>query len=1078
MSARVEDVYELSPLQQGMLYHSVLDPDAGTYVYDYVFQLYGPIDVTAVRDSLERIVARHAILRTSFHYEDLEKPVQVVHRDATVPFEYHDVRDRPRSEQQELIRRLSTGEEALRFDLERTPLMRMALVRTDDDVYQMVWVFHHLILDGWSVPVLVSELAVIYGALAGPSEPYLPPARPYREFIDWLQRRDPRDDEVFWKDQLAGFDSPTRLAVRQASASDRPDFCENSEILSEDSTAELQAFARSHGLTLNAMIQAAWGLLLARYSGRDDVVFGTSAAGRPPELEGVDTMVGVFINTNPMRVRTPPDRSVLSWLEGVSSQLLAMRDHEHARLVDVRRWSDVPAGPPLFESMLVFEGYPKRESFDLLRQGAVQIRSFGGGGARLGYPIVVTAVAEAFTYLGVGYDRIRFPGGGLEGMARHMKILLESMPSYVERPLAELPMLTDDERQQLVADWSGAGRRPCSPTPPHVLALLAERVAHDPTAIAVVAGDEQLDHGGLDERSGRLARRLRARGAASGMFVGLCIERSADLVVGLLGILKTGAAYVPLDPDYPSERLAAMLSAADVRLVVSRAALCGRLPLGGEHTFVLVDSDAGSAEVLGDEPAHVPDGDDPAYAIFTSGSTGTPNPVVVPHRSLAHYVLHAADAFELTSSDRVLQFASISFDTAVEEIFPALLRGATIVIRTDEMLASVEIFLATCRRQRITVLDLPTSYWHEVASELATGGPTLPEAIRLVVIGGEKARDDCLASWRRSVPSRVRLLNTYGPTEATVVATSYELSAPGDDSPAAAVDGGVPIGRPIPGVRALVLDRHLAPLPVGVAGQLFLAGAGLAHGYYRRPQLTAERFVPDPLGVEPGARLYATGDLCRWSADGLLQYVGRSDHQVKLRGYRIDLAECESVLARHPEVRAAAVVLREDPARLVAFVATGEAEPTEEELRAFLVGKLPEHAVPSRLITLRELPRTRTGKLDRDALTAGADLAHSAEDYFAPGSPVEESVALVFAEILGLDRVGARDNFFAVGGHSLLAIRLWSKLNETFRLSVPLRTLVENPTVEAFALAVEEALLVEIGSLGDDEAEALRESDA
>jgi amino acid adenylation domain-containing protein len=1075
-ASHVEDVYELSPLQQGMLYHSVLDPDTGSYVYDYVFQIPGALDLELVEASIARIVARHAILRTSFHYEDLEKPVQVVHREATVPLEVHDVRDRSRTEQQELIRQLSTSEEALRFDLDRTPLMRMALVRTDDDVHQMVWVFHHLILDGWSVPVLVGELAVIYGALLAGQEPLLPPAQPYRDFIDWLQRRDGRADEVFWRDQLAGFENPTQLNVPQ-STSRGSGFCDTSVVLSEDSTAELTTFARSHGLTLNAMIQAAWGLLLARYSRRDDVVFGTSAAGRPPELEGIDTMVGVCINTNPMRVRCRPDQPVLSWLKGVGSQLFSIRDHEHARLVDVRSWSDVPAGPPLFESMLVYESYPKRESFDLLRQGAAQISSFGGGGTRLGYPIVVTAVVERAALISVNYDRARFPGGVLDGMVEQMKVLLESMPSYADRPLSELPMLTGDERRKLVGDWSGAAQAVEEP-PSHLLGLLAERSANTPGAIAIAAGEEQVDYRTLDQRVERLARRLRSKGAGPGSFVGLSLERSVDLYVGLLGILRSGAAYVPLDPGYPTERLAAMLSAADVKFIVTRSASRERLPLRDDQACVLVNADE-DAHLNGDASPVVLEGDHPAYVIFTSGSTGTPNPVVVPHRSLAHYAHHAAESFELTSRDRVLQFASVNFDTAVEEIFPTLLRGATLVPRTDEMLASVAAFLEACKEQGITVLDLPTSYWHELARELSTTDVCLPQAVRLVIIGGERASADCVAAWREAAPSHVRLVNTYGPTEATVVATSCDL----DKDRASRVPTGdtVPIGTPIAGVRSYVLDRYHAPLPVGVTGELFLAGSGLALGYHRLPASTAECFVPDPFSVEPGGRMYATGDLCRWSVNGRLEYCGRADQQVKLRGFRIELGECEGALERHPGVHDAAVVLYEEAAgsaRLVAFVTTSGAEVSEDELRTFLLSTLPEHAVPSRFVTLSELPRTRTGKLDREALPAGSELEPAAHGYLPPRTEVEETVALAFAEALGLERVGVLDNFFAIGGHSLLTIRLWSKLNETFQVSLSLRTLVEDPTVEAIALAIEETLLAEIGSLSDEDAAALQESDA
>ncbi|HEV2150425.1 MAG TPA: non-ribosomal peptide synthetase, partial [Longimicrobiaceae bacterium] len=547
---------------------------------------------------------------------------------------------------------------------------------------------------------------------------------------------------------------------------------------------------------------------------------------------------------------------------------------------------------------------------------------------------------------------------------------------------------------------------------------------------------------------------LRGRGVGPEVVVGICLERSVDAVAAILAVLKAGGAYLPLDPAYPAERLALMLEDSGAAVLVTRRRLAAELD-GGAREVVRVDADRAAIDAEPEDDPEVPaEAAGAAYVIYTSGSTGRPKGTVVPHGALANHTLSAAEAYGIGPDDRVLQFASLSFDASVEEIFPALARGAALVPRSERPLGAVADFLAFCREEEVTVLDLPTAYWHQVAASLREDALELPEPVRLVVIGGERALPERVADWRGRVPERVRLVNTYGPTEATVVATRQDVGG-GDGAHAREV----PIGRPIRGVRAYVLDPRMEPVPAGVAGELYLGGAGLARGYLGRPELTAQKFVPDPFSAEPGARLYATGDRARRLPGGELEFAGRVDQQVKVRGFRVEPGEVEAALREHPDVRDAVVAAREDvpgDRRLTAYVvpAAGPA-PAPAELRGFLGELLPAYMVPSAWVFLGELPVTPGGKLDRRALPApGAESAQAPDGYVAPRTPVEELLAGIWAGVLGRERVGVQDGFFELGGDSILAVQVVSRARQA-GLALQPQQLFQHPNVARLAAALD-----------------------
>jgi amino acid adenylation domain-containing protein len=657
----------------------------------------------------------------------------------------------------------------------------------------------------------------------------------------------------------------------------------------------------------------------------------------------------------------------------------------------------------------------------------------------------------------------------VERMFGHIAFLLAAAEADPGRRLSELPLIPDGERRQILRAWSDGGAQRAPARPVHE--RLREQARRAPRAPAVLAGDTALTYGELDRRAGRVARGLRRLGVGPETVVGLCIDRSPEMIVALYGILGAGAAYLPLDPGLPAGRLVLLAGEAGVPVVLTRRALAGSLPeLPARLLRVDADFEDESGEGL---PALEVAPESAAYVLYTSGSTGLPKGVVVEHRALGSFVEAALETYGIGPGDRVLQFASLAFDTSAEEIYPCLSAGGALVLRDEEMLASPARFLAACRGAGVTVLDLPTAWWHELSAWVERDAPALPPELRLIILGGERALPERVRGWLAATSShggsRPRLLNSYGPTEGTVVATACDL---GEAAPA------VPIGRPLRGVEVHVLDPALRPVPAGVPGEICLGGAGLARGYLGRPDLTAERFVPSPFdaGGPAGARLYRTGDLGRWRADGQLDFAGRADDQVKIRGFRIEPGEVAAALARHPAVGEAVVVAHEVRAgerELTAYaVPSREPWPEVAELREFLKGSLPAYMVPAGLTLLAALPRTPAGKVDRRALPAPDRAARPDRELAAPETPTEELLAAIWRQLLGVE-VGIYDNFFDLGGHSLLAPQVISGVEETFQIELPLRVLFEAPTIAQMANAVERILLAQIEELSEEEVAGL-----
>ncbi|SEL65288.1 non-ribosomal peptide synthase domain TIGR01720/amino acid adenylation domain-containing protein, partial [Nitrosovibrio tenuis] len=1062
----LEDIYPLSPMQEGMLFHTLLDPDSGAYVEQLHHSFASSVDIEAFEESWRRVVARHPVLRTTFHWQGLDAPVQVVHREVRLDCARDDWHELPemdremdgekrrregRRKSRGIDRRLDDYLDADRrrgFELSKAPPMRIALIRTGDNQFEFIWSHHHALLDGWSVPILFSELGNFYDAIrrGGRYEPQLP--HPYREYIAWLQEQDEDAAQAYWKQVLYGFSAATPLAV------DRPHkgaegHGESHILLSARATAALESFARANQITLSTMVQAAWALLLSRYSGETDIVFGIIVAGRPAALPGVESMLGLFINALPLRIALGETDILTDWLQKLQSRQLADREYGYSSLAEIQRLSDIPAGLPLFESLLVFQNYPQREL--PVKERRSRAPSSTRSIERTSYPLTAIAAPGEQFLLRLLYDRARFDDATIMRMLDHWRTLLETMTLYPAEPqvkLAGLSLLTAAELQQF-ADWNHNQTEYARDRSIHELFL--EQAARTPDAIAVACNNTRLTYREINERADLLARHLYRLGLGPDTPVALCIERSPEMVIGILGILIAGGACVPLDPAYPDERLTFMLRDSGASLLLTRRGLLERLP--AQHALCVDEplaplSDDAPDMSLG--PRKLSDPQSLAYIIYTSGSTGKPKGVAMPQRTLVNLI--SWQHRELGPGGTTLQFAPLSFDVSFQEIFSTLCAGKMLVLVPEALRRDPAGLWRFIRLQKLQRLYLPFVALQQLA-EAASGMQPLPTTLRQIITAGEQLQvTPPIRNLFRGLPG-CQLHNHYGPSETHVV-TAFTLPGSPEDWPLLP-----PIGRPIANTSIHLLDSGLRPVPIGVPGEMYIGGDNLARGYLNRPELTAEKFVAGP--GYPEVRLYRTSDLARYLPDGNIEFLGRLDHQVKVRGFRVEPGEVEAVLATHSAVREAAVVARQDEPgdrRLVAYVVPRtETRPTAGELRQYLQERLPEYMVPAAFVSLDRLPITPSGKTDRRALPAPdrarPDLGRAP---ILARTEHEARIARIWAEVLGLDTVGIEDNFFELGGHSLLATRVISRIRDAFGMEVPLRSLFELKTVAGLARKIDE----------------------
>ena len=1031
----VTDVYPLTPTQTGLVFHGLDEPDQGLYVEQATFVLDGVRDSRLLAAAWQHVVDRTPVLRSAVVLHEVPVPLQTVHRAVTLPVTALDWSALAQDERDTALERLLADDRDRGLALDRAPLLRLTLIRLSPAEVRVVWTFHHVLLDGWSVFQVLSDVFACHAALARGTDPELPDRRPFADYAAWLAAHDTAPAEEHWRRALAGLSAPTPLPYDRRPAPGAATRAGTwlSQRLGEQEGTALQDFARRHHLTLNTVVQGVWGLLLSRWSGQRDVCFGTTVSGRPADLTGADSITGLFINTLPVRCDVDGGAAPADWLRGIQSAQANARGFDHVPLSELRAWSELPAGSPLFESLVVFENYPINDTAATAH--GLSVRDLHALEAT-NYPLTVVVSPDTRLSVELGYDPRYFEESTAASLAAQLVHTLGALAAPGGAASVDaLDILPPDEHERLTA------RQPADTVPPATLAALVETaVDRWPDAPAVTAPDLRLSFAQLEARANRLAHHLRTRGAGPGDVVALVLPRSADMIVAQLATAKAGAAYLPVDPGYPAERIALMLRDAAPAVTLEADEVRDLLAAADDTAAAHRPTDRDRVRPL--------DLDDPAYVIYTSGSTGTPKGVVVTHRGLAGFAAAEADHYQVRPGDRVLAFATPSFDASVLELCMALPAGARLVVPPPGPLLG-EHLAEVLRGERITHTLLPPAALATVPP--ATAG-TLPD-LRTLIVGADACGADLVGRW---APHH-RMINSYGPTEATVVATWSGPLLPDGAAP--------PIGRPRQGSGVHVLDGRLRPVADGVPGELWISGPSLARGYLHRPGLTATRFTADPYGA-PGDRMYRTGDLVRRDARGELHYLGRTDHQMKLHGHRIEAGEVEAALVGHPAVRDAVVTVREDEPgtpRLVAHLlaAPDTDVPSGAELRAYAARTLPGHMVPSAFVVLERFPLTENGKTDRAALPAPGPDPHEPAAHVAPRTPTEEFLADVWAQALETT-VGVEDDFFALGGDSLRSLLIASRTNETFGVALTPRDVLTARTVAALADLVEEHVLREL----------------
>ena len=1069
--ARSGNTMPLSFAQQRLWFLDQLEPGSPLYNIPLALRMTGRLDEAALEESLRFIAGRHESMRTTFAVVD-NQPVQVIHPQLKIRIPREDISQLGEEEKEEVVLRKISEEAQHPFDLTQGPLFRARLLVLGESEVVALFTMHHIISDGWSMGVLVRELVQCYPAFAGGLTPDLPPLKiQYADFADWQRKRlrgEVYDEQLeYWRGQLADAPGLLQLPIDHP----RPSLQTSSGATITFSIADriherLEEIGKAHDATLFMTLLAAFQVLLHLYSGQDDVCVGSPIANRTrTEIEG---LIGFFVNTLVLRIDlsgNPSFGEVLGRVREMALGAYAHQDLPFETIVEALRPERDLSHTPFFQVMFILQN-ASNQALELPDLTIEQIEAHSGT-ATFDLTMMLSETPDGL--LGVmEYNTDLFTPATVQAIIDHFNLLLEGIVCQPEGRISDLPFMSSAEEKLILEDWNRTGR--ALPEGVCVHHLVEQQVARTPDAVALILPAcetrerQTLTYVALNQRANQIAHYLRLQGVQSGMVVGICLPRSLDLIAGLLGILKAGAAYLPLDPEYPQERLQFMLEDTLTPLVLTNTKSLDILP-SITTEMLCVDQ---LAEEIDAQPVENPKTDvqpnDLAYVIYTSGSTGVPKGVLIPHLAVVNHNLAVIDLFGLIPNDIVFQFSTINFDAAVEEIFPALQTGCTLVLRGDSLIGGCEL-LTLIEKEGITVLDLPTAYWHQIVNDLVTLDLEVPVSLRFTVVGGEKASREKFAEWWSHGGQRVDWMNTYGPSETTIIATWYEVKA-GDESWRGL--GEIPIGRPIDNVQVYVVNKYGYPVPVNVTGELVIGGMCLADGYLNQPERTAERFVPNSFAKKLGERLYRTGDRVRWLPYGELEFVGRVDHQVKVRGFRVEPGEIEAHLRCHPAIEDALVVAKRDSSgnnALIAYtVSSAEHAPNENDLRTYLSEQLPSYMIPVGWVSLERFPLTHSGKVDRRALPEPGELCNPVgKDSRPPETETEIKLAGIWQDLLGREEIGADDHFFEIGGHSLLATQLISCVRQVFEVELRVRDVFERPTITGQAQKISELVQAGVG---------------
>ncbi|MGB8192824.1 MAG: amino acid adenylation domain-containing protein, partial [Chitinophagaceae bacterium] len=1024
----IEGLYRLSPLQEGVLFHGLYDTNGGAYLLQKSCEL-GALDLSVFQRSWNELMQRHSILRSSFYHNAFRIPVQAVYSNIKMPVVLIDYTHLNEAEQAEQVHLFEEKDRHTNFDFAAAPLTRITLIRLQENRYKMVWTTHHLILDGWSVPVLIEEFLNTYDALLQGKPSVAVKQDRYEDYIRYIEQLDKEKEEQFWRGYLHGLESSSLLPFI-AAASERTrgvnEFRSQSLILDSTLTGRIDAYVRKHHVTLNTLMQGVWAYLLHGYTGSEQVVYGVTVAGRPEDLPGMEKRVGMYINALPLFTKIEHEQNVIDWLQLIQQDQMLSREHQYASLSKIQNWIGLPG--ELFDSMITFQNFPVEELL-AAHKGSLQVSSMWIHEQTSNYPFSIRVILGDEINVQFIYKEELLDLVYVNMVKGHFERVLLQFITNVESRLGEISLLTDTE-QQLLEGFNNTDKNyTIDKTIPDLFEEQVELYANE---IALVFQDEQFTFHELDELSNQFAYYLQSKGVKEETLVPVCLDRSADMIVAILGILKAGGAYVPIDPALPAERIGYMLNDTAATIIVTASdheeLIATENPAG---ELICIDTLRELLPLLPSEkPARSTNASNLAYIIYTSGSTGLPKGVMIEHLGVINLTYNQVAPLNLRPGIRVFQFASFSFDASCHEVFTTLLNGGRLVVAPKETLLDTKLLAELLNKHEIELVTLPPSYQSAIGDEI--GG------LKTVISAGEMLNTKLAAEIQQK---GIKLINAYGPTENTVssILSTDPLHA----------RGCVTIGKPLDNVKVYILDSRMQPVPVGVTGELYLSGVQLARGYWNRPELTAERFVLRP---STSLRMYKTGDQARWLPDGNIEYIGRADDQVKIRGYRVELGEIETVLQQSPGVKQGVVIAKEDKQGTKKLIAYIVIEGTNrEDVTNYLKSKLPEYMVPGVMIELESLPLNNSGKVDRKRLPDAESLTTVIEKYKAARNETEAKLVSIWQELLELERIGIEDDFFESGGHSLLAIQLISAIRKEFGKEIAIKDVFDYPTITMLA---------------------------
>ncbi|MEG7378138.1 amino acid adenylation domain-containing protein [Bacillus subtilis] len=1037
----IENIYPLTPMQKGMLFHSLIDSASGAYFEQAAFDLKGLLDIEAFTMSLSQLAERHDILRTHFYTEWKDQPLQIVFRSKRIETIVEDIRSMNKQQRNEFIAAFVQKDKARGFDLTRDALMRVSILRTEEDQARLIWSFHHILMDGWCLPLITKEVFETYYAILERRKPKRGAVTPYSQYIEWLDEQNHKKAAAYWRDYLDGYEGQTVLLREQpANQAKGYEKGEHAFRLGKQLTEEIKRAASRHQVTVNTWIQTAWGLLLQRYNGSQDVVFGTVVSGRPADIPGIESMVGLFINTIPVRIDTQPEMTVAQVLKTNQERALASQLYETYPLYEIQTQTEQKQ--QLISHIMVFENYPVEEQMEHMKQDhtALDIIDFHlEEHTHYDFNFIVMPAGETeihFVYNANVYDQ-----ASVERMQAHFMQIIKQMVNDPEIGVQELDMLAADERSLLIETFNDTLAE--YPKEKTIHQLFEEQAERTPEQVAIVFEDKKLTYRQLNERANQLARTLRAKGVRADQLTAIISKHNIELVVGILAVLKAGGAYVPIDPDYSEHRIQYILDDANAEIVLTQSHLQQRLAHAGtivqldeEHSY---HEDASNLEPL----SHV---NHLAYVIYTSGSTGKPKGVLIEHKGLTNYIWWAVRVYVKGEKTTFPLYSSIAFDLTVTSIFTPLISGNAIIVYGGEDRAT--LVSSIVQDPRVDIIKLTPAHL-QVLNEM-----NIPDEcrIRKMIVGGDKLSTRLAQGISEQFQDQIEIFNEYGPTETVVGCMIYSYNPQKDRRES------VPIGTAAANMNIYLLDAGMKLVPIGVPGEIYISGAGVARGYLNRPELTAEKFVEHPFAA--GEKMYKTGDVARWLPDGHMEYLGRIDHQVKIRGYRIEMGEIEAALLQVESVKEAVVIaLEEEGSKQLCAYLVGDESLKTLQLKQQLLNKLPAYMIPAYFIRVEEIPLTANGKIDRKALPAPDGNMPTGTEYVAPETLIEKQLSEIWKDVLAHSNLGIKDNFFDVGGHSLKVLQLIHQINAVMGIKLHYHAVYDSPTIETMASAIQAAAL-------------------